>query len=131
MILRRTAALLLISLMLCGFCPTCKNPIKLTKADSGKTVEMKIGNCLNIVLEGNPTTGYIWEEASRMSPVLKQYKRMEFVPQSKLIGAGGKYTFYYKAIARGSRELKLVYHRPWEKKALPIRIYQLNITVID
>jgi inhibitor of cysteine peptidase len=90
---------------------------------------MKIGGCLNIVLVGNPTTGYIWEEASRMSPVLKQYKRMEFVPQSKLIGAGGKSTFYYKAAARGSTQLKLVYHRPWEKKVPPLRIFAVKVTV--
>ena len=127
--LRRAAGLLLISIMLCGFGPLCKDPIKLTEADSGKTVNMKIGGCLNIVLEGNPTTGYIWKESSRTAPVLKQYKRMEFVPQSKLIGAGGKCTFYYKAAARGGTELKLVYHRPWEKSVKPLRVFNVKVTV--
>ena len=129
MIIRRAAALLLISIMLCGIGPICGAPIKLTGADSGRTIEMKIGGCLNIVLDGNPTTGYIWEDASRMSPVLKQYKRMEFIPQSRLIGAGGKCTFNYKAVARGSTELKLVYHRPWEKKVPPLRVFAVKVTV--
>jgi len=129
MMIRRAAVLLLISIMLCGFGPLCKDPIKLTEADSGKTVNMKIGGCLNIVLEGNPTTGYIWKESSRTAPVLKQYKRMEFVPQSKLIGAGGKCTFYYKAAARGGTELKLVYHRPWEKNVKPLRVFNVKVTV--
>ena len=129
MMLRRAAALLLISIMLCGFGPLCKDPLKLTEADSGETIDMKIGGCLNIVLVGNPTTGYIWEESSRMSLVLKQYKRMEFVPQSKLIGAGGKCTFYYKAAARGGTELKLVYHRPWEKSVKPLRVFNVKVTV--
>ena len=122
-------ALLLTSIMLCGFAPFCKDPIKLTEADSGKTVDMKIGGCLNIVLKGNPTTGYIWEEASRTAPVLKQYKKMEFVPRSKLIGAGGKCTFYYKAAARGSKELKLVYQRPWEKSVQPLKVFKVKVTV--
>ena len=126
---RKLTALLLASLILCGAGPVFVEPIQLIGSDSGKTINMKIGGCLNIVLEGNPTTGYIWEESSRTAPVLKQYKRMEFVPQSKLIGAGGKCTFYYKAAARGSTELKLVYHRPWEKSVKPLRVFSVKVTV--
>ena len=129
MILRRVAALLLISILICGFGPLYKDPVKLTEADSGKTIEMKIGDCLNIVLEGNPTTGYIWEESSRTAPYLKQYKRQDFIPQSRLIGAGGKCTFHYKAAAKGTKELKLVYHRPWEKKVPPLKVFNVKVKV--
>jgi inhibitor of cysteine peptidase len=129
MMLKRAALLSLISIIVCGFGPICKDPVKLTEADSGKTIEMKIGDCLNIVLGGNPTTGYIWEEASRISPVLKQYKRMVFAPQSKLIGSGGKCTFHYKAAARGTKELKLVYHRSWEKKVPPLKVFDVKVKV--
>jgi inhibitor of cysteine peptidase len=126
---RKLTALLLASLILCGAGPLFAEPIQLIGSDSGKTINMKIGGCLNIVLEGNPTTGYIWEESSRTAPVLKQYKRMEFVPLSKLIGAGGKCTFYYKAAARGSTELKLVYHRPWEKSVKPLMVFSVKAIV--
>ena len=120
--------LLLASLILCGAGQAFAEPIKLIGSDSGRTINMKIGDCLNIILDGNPTTGYIWEEASQLPPVLKQYKRMEFVPRSKLIGSGGRSTFYYKAAARGSKELKLVYRRPWEKQA-PARTFKLKVSV--
>jgi len=125
----KLTALLLVSLMLCGVCPAFGQTMQLVGSDSGRTINMKIGDCLNIILDGNPTTGYIWEESSRTTPVLTQYKRMEFVPQSKLIGAGGKCTFYYKAVARGGTELKLVYHRPWEKKVPPLRVFDIKVTV--
>ena len=126
---RKLTALLLASLILCGAGPVFAEPIQLIGSDSGRTINMKIGDCLNIVLEGNPTTGYIWEEASRTAPVLKQYKKMEYIPQSKLIGAGGICTFYYKAVGRGSKELKLVYHRPWNKSVQPLRVFNVKVIV--
>lgn len=118
----------LVSLMLCVAGPVCAQAINLTETDSGKAIEMKFGDRITIILAGNPTTGYIWETASNISPVLKQSKRPEFKPQSRLIGAGGEYTFCYQAAARGTRELKLVYHRSWEKKA-PARTFRLKVTV--
>jgi predicted secreted protein len=60
---------------------------------------------------------------------LKQYRRQEFVPQTKLIGAGGKCTFYYKAAARGGTELKLVYRRPWEKSIKPRMVFNVKVIV--
>ena len=131
MMLRRSAALLLASLMLCGFGTVLKDQVDLTETDSGKTIEMKVGSCLNVVLEGNPTTGYTWEITSKDSPVLKKVKAPEFKPQSKLIGSGGKFTFQFKAARSGKAALKLVYHRSWEKKVPSERTFQLNITVID
>jgi inhibitor of cysteine peptidase len=126
---RKMIVLLVTSLILCGVCPGFGQTVQLIGSDAGRTINLRIGDCLNIVLNGNPTTGYIWEESSRTAPVLKQYKRMEFVPQSKLIGAGGKCTFYYKAVARGTTELKLVYRRPWEKKVPPLRAFAVKVTV--
>jgi inhibitor of cysteine peptidase len=128
--LRKTILLLLVFLMLCGFGPLYKGIVNLNEADSGRTIELKCGSFLDIVLEGNPTTGYIWSVTSKNSPVLPQIKGSEFKPQSKLIGSGGKFTFHFKAAKHGKTTLTLVYRRPWEKKP-PVKTFRLNITVID
>ena len=35
-------------------------PVKLTEADNGKTVTVKVGDTVQVILPGNPTTGYSW-----------------------------------------------------------------------
>ena len=60
-----------------------------TAADAGKSIEVKTGQALNIVLEGNPTTGYIWQVAKIDNAVLKQNGDYEFKADSNLTGAGG------------------------------------------
>jgi inhibitor of cysteine peptidase len=129
--LRKIFSLLLASFILCGFSAAPKGPAQFTEADSGKTIEIKTGGSFDISLEGNPSTGYIWSLASKRSPVINQMGDPEFKPKSKLIGSGGISTFHFKAARPGKAALRLVYHRPWEKKKEPARTFQLNITVID
>ncbi|MEQ1558122.1 MAG: protease inhibitor I42 family protein [Methyloglobulus sp.] len=50
--------------------------MKLTENDSGKTIELKVGDDLEVVLAGNPTTGYVWEVSSLDSTILKLIKRL-------------------------------------------------------
>jgi predicted secreted protein len=38
--------------------------MKLSENDSGKTVEILVGDELEVELPGNPTTGYVWEVSS-------------------------------------------------------------------
>jgi len=125
---RKIAVLLLVSLLVCGFSSAI---LQLTGMDSGKTIKIRLGTVINISLEGNPTTGYIWETASRTAPVLTQVNPPAFKPGSKLIGAGGIITFQFRADKKGNIKLTIVYHRPWEKNKAPIKTFQLNITVID
>jgi len=34
--------------------------VKLSEKDLGTTVKMNVGDVFEVVLKGNPTTGYIW-----------------------------------------------------------------------
>jgi predicted secreted protein len=126
--IKKTIPLLLVSIMMCGFALLPKGPIKVTNADAGKTIEVKIGRCVNVILEGNPTTGYGWEAAFKKTPTIKQVKDPEYNSKSDLIGAGGQFTFYYQAAGTGEVEMKFVYHRPWERKA-PIKTFDVKISV--
>lgn len=129
--IRRIFILLLIAIFAGGNCPISKDPVQFTEADSGKTVQLKVGTCLNISLEGNPSTGYMWYAGTKIPPVLKQVKQPLFKPKSKLIGSPGILVFQFTAVRPGKGTLKLIYHRSWEKKIPPARTFVLNITVID
>ena len=109
--------------------PFVKGPIKLTEKDAGSTVDMKVGDTLQVMLEGNPTTGYDWEMASGDEAVLEQLGASTFKADSDLVGAGGQVTLRFKAVAAGQTTLQLVYHRPWETDEPPAETFEVTVIV--
>jgi inhibitor of cysteine peptidase len=100
--------------------------MKLTENDSGKTVELRIGDDLEIVLSANPTTGYVWEASSLDSTVL-ELDKTDFIAGEKVIGSSGMDVIKLHAISEGKTELTFIYHRPFEKNKPPSKTF--NITV--
>lgn len=88
--------------------------VKADKSAAGSTVTMKVGQTLEVTLEGNPSTGYEWTVAAPAGTALEQVGEAEFKSQSTLTGAPGTYLFRFKAKAKGETELKFEYKRSWE-----------------
>lgn len=108
-------------------------PVKLTEVDNGKSLEVKVGEIIEITLPGNPTTGYCWSSALRDKDkaLLEEMGEPAYTASStegNLVGGGGTYTFTFKAEASGSAVIKLVYERPWETVE-PLETYQLSVNV--
>ncbi len=102
--------------------------MKLGENDSGKTLEMRVGDELEIGLPGNPTTGYIWEVCLLDSNLLSQGKG-DFFANDKAIGAGGMEIIKLHAIAEGKTDVKLVYDRPFELDNPPLKTFAVTITI--
>lgn len=102
--------------------------MKLTENDAGKTVELRVGDELEILLPGNPATGYAWEVSSLDSSVLKPDKS-EYLHGNQAIGSGGMEVIRLHAICEGSGELKLIYHRPFERNKPPLKTLAVNILI--
>jgi len=90
---------------------------------------MARGEVLIVSLEGNPTTGYIWEINTINERFIRPIGKAEFRSDSRLCGAPGINTFRFKAIRAGRTILRLVYHRPWERGVKPFETYYLQIEV--
>lgn len=109
------------------------NPVpismQLTEKDLGRTVEIGVGDILEVVLRGNPTTGYIWDVASPDKGVLKQVGETEFKPDRKVRGSGGNIILRFEAARAGKASLKLIYHRPFEKNRPPIKTFEVSVIV--
>jgi len=103
--------------------------VTLHEGDAGGTVDLRVGETMAVVLEGNPTTGFTWETAALDASVLKQLSEPEFEPESSLIGAGGTFTFRFEAVAPGQTLLRLVYHRPWETDVPPEKTFEVTVVV--
>jgi inhibitor of cysteine peptidase len=102
--------------------------VRLSEEDAGSTVELRMGDTIEVVLDGNPTTGFLWETAAVDASVLKQLGEPGFEPYTNLIGSGGKFTFRFEAVASGQTLLRLIYHRPWEKDVPPERTFEVTVT---
>ncbi len=126
----RSAMLIALALFLTMALSACgPGATRLSKTDAGKTIELRAGDKLQVVLEGNPTTGYQWQVREVDAAVLKVSGEPEYKSESSLTGAGGQYTFHFESLAPGQTVLQLIYHRPFEKNVAPIETYQVTVVV--
>jgi len=87
--------------------------VRVGGSKNGSSVALQRGNRLVVSLKGNATTGYAWKVRSVDKSVLKPLG-VAYVqnPNPKhLLGVGGVYRLPFKALARGTTVLKLVYVR--------------------
>ena len=102
----------------------------LSEEDAGSTVQLSVGEAMEVVLDGNPTTGFSWETAAADASVLRQLGEPGFEPDTELLGSGGTFTFRFEAVASGQTLLQLVYLRPWETAVQPAKTFEVTVTVL-
>jgi len=118
----------------CGSKASAANgPVKVTEADNGKTITVKVGDDIQVILGGNPTTGYSWTTSLSAADkaILQQQGDAVYAQQStdpSIVGAGGTFTFTLKAAATGQVTLKFDYSRPFES-VQPIQTCSVTIIV--
>jgi inhibitor of cysteine peptidase len=105
---------------------------RLDSEDSGTTITVKVGDIIQVVLKGNPTTGYTWTPSlsEQDASILEQMGEPGYVSDSNLIGAGGTYTYRFKALKAGEATLKLVYARVWESVP-PLETFSVTVKVLE
>jgi len=85
--------------------------VVLTKANSGSTVTIKVGEKVLVILESQPSTGYIWYLTELDESIVSRNGDSTFSPDSDLIGAPGEERWPFKAIAVGQTDLRMEYRR--------------------
>jgi inhibitor of cysteine peptidase len=107
-------------------------PLKLGETDNGKTYTVKAGDTIEVVIPGNPTTGYAWTSAlsAKDAALIQPVGKPAYASAAKdgVVGAGGVYTFTFKAAAAGEALLKLVYSRSWESVE-PLQTFSVTLTI--
>jgi predicted secreted protein len=126
----------LILIMLVGLLYACsavgtpeQSTKQLTDADNGNSIELSVGDKIEIELPGNPTTGFQWEVSDVDSIILSPIGEPEFKPSSNAVGSGGNVILRFEAVGAGQTELKLIHHRPFEKNVPPIQTFEVIVTV--
>ena len=88
--------------------------VVLTESNSGSTVTLKVDEKLLVILDSQPSTGYIWYLTELNESIVSQNGESEFSPDNDLIGAPGKERWPFKAVAVGQTNLRMEYRRSGE-----------------
>lgn len=103
--------------------------VSVSESNANNNVVLHVGDRLVVTLEGNPTTGYIWEVASSDAAILKQVGEAQFMPTTSALGSGGKVTLQFEAAGAGQMQLQLIYHRRFETGVAPLKTFDMTVTV--
>lgn len=103
-----------------------------TEADNGKTVTLPVNAAFDVVVKGNPSTGFGWEVSAVDEAVVKLAGDPDYESDnadSGMVGVPGMYTLRFRTVAPGETDLVLVYRRSWETEAEPARTLELRVVV--
>ena len=67
-----------------------------------------------IVLDGNPTTGYSWEYSETQKGIVEISEKIEYTGKGNIVGAPSVFTYTIRPVKAGSTELRFKYRRSWE-----------------
>ena len=106
-----------------------RGPLSLGEADTGRAVQLEVGQTLTLRLAADLGTGHTWQIATApdgrvLIVVDSGYDR----PQASAPGAAGQAWWVLRATGAGSTSIALRYGRPWES-APDARQFTVNVTV--
>ena len=111
------------------------NILFLSDAADGTSVTAHKGDVLCVSLTSSPTTGYRWVVEQIDEAVLRQedadyIQSSRFKPGGRhIVGGSGQEVFYFALTGELNTQLELVYRRPWDKSAPPMRTWKIEIVI--
>ena len=114
-------------------CRSAQN-ILLTESDSGRTLDLRVGDTIMVALSANKSTGFDWyprHGAGDVQILAEKGDRYVVDPDSpdarkSLVGQDGSHYFAYRVIGPGICGIALEYKRSWEKKD-PAKLFEVMI----
>jgi len=101
--------------------------------DSGKTLEVRVGDSVKLVLETNPTTGFSWNKIEDVDKSILKLEKNDYRQNAnpgRMVGVGGNTTIVYRAIKAGSAKIDLVDMQPWEPDSEFKTEYSVTVKVL-
>jgi inhibitor of cysteine peptidase len=101
-----------------------------TDKDKGAQISLKTGDTLEVRLEANPTTGYMWYLEPQSTPILKLTGQTQTEPpQNGMVGQPVFQIFKFQPRSSGSGVLLMHYVRSWEKPKPDDKQFDLHVTI--
>jgi inhibitor of cysteine peptidase len=104
--------------------------VTVTGGGAAASVQVALGDDLEVRLDANPTTGYVWRyrvaEPAKLHLKTQHFQRSAGADAMRL-GAGGAQLFVFEAVAVGAERLHFEYRRG--QTGAPLRTYVLTVRV--
>jgi predicted secreted protein len=111
--------------------PGAGSGLVLTAADSGRSIDLAIGDDVTVVLDANPTTGYSWRLADGLDQAVLVITDQQYTPPAASVpGAGGTDAWTFEAADAGTTTITLEYVRPFEPNNV-VRQFTIAVNVAD
>ena len=113
-----------------GTVVTGHNMVIITKQDSGKEIKTKVGNVIQVELEGLGSAGYKWYlnslNAEKLELISEETKA---VSDKEKIGAPVLGIWRFKTLKKGFTEIKMDHYRAWEGKDSATDHFGIKLTI--
>jgi len=108
---------------------SCDKPARDTCPEPEPAYAIPLGEKLSFCLPSNPSTGYAWAWENRGKVTTIDSSSWSFrSDRPGMPGSGGCETWIFRAKARGTDSLRMVYRRKWEPgSALQTRIVGIRV----
>lgn len=107
-------------------------PVLAADAMLAAPLNLRVGQKLALVLDGNPTTGYIWQLKPALpagSPVQVDLSLVRN-EEENCCGFPTPTTLTMTGVKPGTQLVRVVYARPWEKGKAPVQEKRFAVTVL-
>jgi len=103
--------------------------VMLSRQDSGKGIDVKIGEVVQVELEAVGTAGYQWFVENLDQEILRLISEGTKVLHSGRLGAPVLMVWKFEVIKEGTTEIKMNHYRSWEGKAHSTDHFDVKIKV--
>jgi predicted secreted protein len=103
--------------------------MSVSEAANGQTVDLAVGETLDVHLSENRGTGYRWHIVSSGEPVV-DVARDSYEAAAGPPGRPGTHTWQLRAVRLGEGRFDLAYRRPWEGEQPSARSFSLVLRVV-
>ena len=119
----------ILCILLASACSSGPRTVKLDENANGQSVELKVGESLQISLASDPINGYGWQ-VEKIAPAYLEYSPQNaYTPVGKDPVAGGTQVLTFKALKPGNTTLGLTYQRAsGEGVSLP-KIFEIQVNI--
>lgn len=100
-----------------------------TDADKGATVQLNVGDELELQLKSNPSTGFAWYLHTQSTPLVKLTGQSQTQSTEPGVGRPVVQIFKFRAVKAGDGVVLLHYVRSWEKPSADEQQFDLHVSI--
>lgn len=101
----------------------------ITEAEKGNSLQLKLGDILEVHLRSNPTTGYSWSVHPKSTQLLKLLGQSQAQSHQPSVGRPILQVFRFQTVSNGDGTLLLHYIRAWERQTTNEEQFEVQVSI--